>query len=128
TAHSHLFARWDGVDHPIQGWREVFNCETTNGFHKYDDAYYHTWPHPVTEQQIASNGYLKSLSPAEELAGFLAVRGHHSMDLGKPRFAARCYENACRIDPARPCYRVWLAQAVAEVNREPLQGEGPRRS
>ena len=119
TTQSHVFARWDGEasDNPV--WRETFNCETTNGFCKYDDARYRTWPVPVTEEQVVVNGFLKSLSPAEEFALFLGARGHHGLDVGQLDFAARCYENACRYDTTRPCYRLWFLQAALPSGYQP---------
>jgi len=127
TAHSHIFARWDGEalfnkpgGHDNPAWREAFNCETTNGFHKYDDEYYKTWPFPVSEHQIAHNGLLKSLTPFEEFAQFLGARGHYGMDVGQPGFAARCYENAHRYDTRRPCYTAWFMQATRESGYQPF--------
>lgn len=40
TTQSHIFARWDGETSNNPAWQETFNCETTNGFHKYDDEQY----------------------------------------------------------------------------------------
>jgi hypothetical protein len=119
TTDSHIFARWDGENHPNPAWRERFNCETTNGFHRFDDDYYHTWPRPVSDQQIAVNGFLKSLSPAQEMAEFLAARGHHGVDVGQFGFAARCYENACRYDMTRPCFRGWFVDAAMRSGYRP---------
>ncbi|MEM8738250.1 MAG: hypothetical protein AAGG38_07205 [Planctomycetota bacterium] len=109
---SHVFARWDGLNHDNPAWRERFNCETTNGFHQFDDDYYRTWPFPVTEHEVRVNGFLKSLTPAGELALFMATRGHHAEDVHQLAFAARCYENAYRYDPSRPCYRSWFLDAA----------------
>ena len=119
TTDSHIFARWDGKDHENQAYRDYFNCETTNGFHRFDDDHYRTWPKPVTDQQVAVNGFLKSLNPAEELAQFLATRGHHAFDVGQVGFAARCYENAHRYDTTRPAYRSWLADAARRSGYRP---------
>ncbi|MEM1211439.1 MAG: hypothetical protein AAGI68_03990 [Planctomycetota bacterium] len=120
TTDSHIFVRWDGKDHEKPGFRGYFNCETTNGFVRLDDDYYRTWPYPVTDQQIAVNGFLQSLSPAEEMAQFMAARGHHGMDVGQIGFAARCYENAYRYDRRRPCYRSWFMAAATRTNYEPV--------
>jgi len=119
TTDSHIFARWDGEGHDNSAWRETFNCETTNGFHRFDDEYYKTWPFTVTNHQIAVNGYLQSLSPSEEFAQFLAARGHHAYDVKQYAFAARCYENAYRYDTLRPCYRGWFLQAALRSNYQP---------
>jgi len=122
TTDSHIFARWDGEGNAVPAWRETFNCEATNGFHRFDDAYYRTWPNPVSDRQVAINGFLESLTPAEEMAQFMAARGHHGLDVGEVSFAARCYENAFRYDPWRPCYQSWFMDAA---NRSGYQASTP---
>ena len=121
TTDSHIFVRWDGLGAEVEKptWRERFNVETTNGFHRYDDDYYRQWPRPLTEAEIVRNGHLKSLDPAEEFAAFLAARGHHAADVGQHGFAARCYENAWRYDGARPAYQSWFVDAAMRCGYEP---------
>ena len=120
TAKAHVFARWDGLDHANPAWRERFNIEGTGGyFDSYPDDHYKTWPFPVTDAEVKANGWLQSLTAAEELAMFLASRGHSGLDNGQPAFAARCYENAYRYDPGRPCYRHWFLEAAAKCNYKP---------
>ena len=116
TTDSHVFARWDGEGHSNPAWRERFNCETTGGFGHYDDDYYRTWPKPVTEKQVEVNGFLQSFTPAEEMALFMATRGHHGEDVGQLGFAARCYENAHRYDTQRPSYEAWFMDAALASN------------
>ena len=116
TTDSHVFARWDGRNHANVAWRDYFNCETTNGFHRFDDDYYRAWPRPVTDHQVVQNGYLVSLAPTQELAFFMATRGHHAVDRGQKAFAARCYENAHGYDPQRPAYRSWFLQAAVNAD------------
>ena len=97
TTHGHVFVRWDGKDHPNPAWRERFNIEGSGGgFSSYDDEHYMTWPKKITAQEVRANGYLVSLTPKQELAMFLAARGHCGLDNGQLAFAARCYENAYR--------------------------------
>lgn len=70
SAKSHLFARWDA------GVGSQFNIEGTNrGLVCHDDDYYKNWPRPMTPADLASGQYLKSLTPAEELAVFMQIRG-----------------------------------------------------
>lgn len=116
TTDSHVFARWEGLNHAKPEWRDRFNCETTGGFSIFDDAYYRTWPKQITEQQVIANGYLQSLTPTEELAMFMATRGHHGEDVGQLAFAARCYENAYRYDKYRPCYLSWFLDVAAPTD------------
>ena len=67
-AKAHLFARWDTE-------KERFNIEATGrGWNTYTDSYYRQWPHPFTKAEEQANRFLKSLSPAEVLSGFLGLR------------------------------------------------------
>ncbi len=120
TTDAHIFARWNGKDHPNVKWRERFNIDGAgHGFSSFEDDYYLTWPHKVTKHQAKVNGYLLSLSPAEEFSLFLAARGHCGMDNNQNAFAARCYENAYRYDTTRPCYRSWFMKAALPGNYRP---------
>ncbi len=68
-AKGHLFARWD------EGSRS-FNIECTSvGFVSHADEVYRTWPAPFTPEEEKSESYLKSLTPVQELAVFLTIRG-----------------------------------------------------
>jgi len=119
TTNSHVFVRWDGKDHPNPAWRERFNMEGAgDGFSSFEDDYYKIWPHKVTDEEIRANGYLVSLTPAEEFAAFLAARGHCAQDNGQLEFAARCYENAYRYDSSRPSYRSWFLDAARQCGYE----------
>ncbi len=111
TTKGHFFVRWDGDDHPNPAWRERFNIEGTGqGFGSFADDYYKTWPLKTTDHEVRFNRYLISLTPREELAQFLAARGHCAADNRGLSLAARCYEDAYLCDPTRPCYRAWFAQ------------------
>ena len=67
-AKAHLFARWDSEN-------ERFNIEATGrGWNPYPDSHYRQWPHPFTEAEEQANRFLKSLTPAEEMSGFLGLR------------------------------------------------------
>jgi hypothetical protein len=64
----HLFVRWEGGG-------ERFNIEATGrGVNRFEDNYYRHWPFEINAAEEAAEGYLKSLSPAEELAVFLSTR------------------------------------------------------
>jgi len=120
TTDGHVFVRWDGKDHPNPAWRDRFNIEGTGGgFSSYDDKHYMTWPKKLTAHEVRANGYLVSLTPREELAMFLAARGHCGFDNGRTAFAARCYENAYRCDTTRPCYRAWFLDAAGRCGYRP---------
>jgi len=120
TTCGHIFARWDGLDHPNPAWRERFNIEGSGeGFSSYDDKHYKTWPFKITDAAVREQGYLVSLTPMEEFAEFLAARGHCGRDNGQFAFAARCFENAYRYDPRRPCYRAWFVEAAMRSGYRP---------
>jgi hypothetical protein len=103
TTREHLFARWEGG-------KERFNIEATGqGLSTFDDDYYKTWPFPLTEVEVRSGQYLKSLAPAEELSLFLETRGHClrvAGDLGQARTA---YLQAQKLAPQWPEHQVFLA-------------------
>lgn len=70
TAKGHLFARWDEGD-------KSFNIEATSiGFVSFPDDYYRSWPVTFTLEEEIAESYLKSLTPTQELAVFLSIRGH----------------------------------------------------
>lgn len=109
---AHLFARWDGLGDGNPAWRERFNIEGAgDGFSSFDDEYYRTWPQEWTEPEIEAGHYLRSLTPAGELANFLASRGHCLLDIGRFEEAAEAYAKAASLDPADPSYAAWASQA-----------------
>ena len=113
TTRGHTFVRWDGKKHPNPTWRERFNIEGAGeGIGSFPDDHYLTWPVSVADAEVRADGYLRSLSRQEELAQFMAARGHCAMDNKQFEFAARCYENAYRCDPSRACYIWWFAEAA----------------
>ena len=70
-AKGHLFARWD-----VGSASRNFNIECTSiGFVSHTDEEYRTWPMPFTPEEQQSESYLKSLTPIQELAVFLTIRG-----------------------------------------------------
>ena len=105
TTKAHLFLRWESET-------ERFNLEATGrGMNRYDDEHYKQWPFPLTEQEIAENGYLKSLTPAEELAVFLSIRSQCLRENGRLAEAERALAEAVRRAPNVKGYRLLLAEA-----------------
>jgi hypothetical protein len=73
----HLFCRWD------EPGGERFNVEGTNrGLSCHPDDYYRTGPYAPTAKYERECGLLRSMTPREELAGFLAQRGFCWKDTG----------------------------------------------
>ena len=105
TTKSHMFIRWESPP-------ERFNLEATGkGMNRYDDDHFKHWPFPVTEAEIQADGYLKSLTPAEELALFLSLRGHCLREAGRVPEAIASYAEAVRLAPDSRPYRLLLADA-----------------
>jgi hypothetical protein len=119
-AKGHVFCRWDAPD-------ERFNIEATNqGLNTFEDAYYKTWPEPVTEAEIKACRYLVSLSPAEEVASFLASRGHCLLDTGRAAEARDAYAAAARLAPEDPAYASWKREAEIHLADSKAGGPGSR--
>ncbi len=72
--------------------------------------------------------YLKSMSPAEELALFLSLRGHCLKEAGRNAEAAAAYAEAVRLAPESRPYRLLLADSQSPPSPRPsdgLPGPGP---
>jgi hypothetical protein len=108
SSKAHLFARWESP-----GGKERFNIEATNqGLNCFPDEYYHKWPVPLTAEELSRGEYLKSLSPAEELAVFLSTRGHCLEAAGRLAEAQVAYAHAHALVPRSSNYLAFLAGAV----------------
>ncbi len=93
TCKGHLLCRWDDG-------KDRFNIETAcQGVDIKPDAYYRQWPHPSTEAEVQSEGYLRSLSPSEELAVFSQIRAACLQENQRFPEAVRAYEVAMRAFP-----------------------------
>ncbi len=105
AAKGHLFARWESAN-----GKERFNIEGTNrGLNTFDDAFYTKWPYPMTEEEMKSGHFLKSLTAAEELAIFLETRGHCLKAAGLFREAQNAYLAAQALTPQWPEHDLFLA-------------------
>lgn len=107
TTFSHVFARWEDEN-------ERFNIEATNkGLNVYEDEHYLTWPETLTDLEIESGSYMRSLTPVEELAAFVAARGYVLDELGQLPEAALMFTQAHVLDPVSVDYfnnMLWVAQ------------------
>ncbi len=103
TTKAHLFLRWEDE-------RERFDLEATGkGMNRYDDEHFKQWPFPVSDEEVRTEGYLKSLTGVEELAVFLSLRGACLKEAGRLEEAAACYAQAARLAPSARAYRSLLA-------------------
>jgi len=111
TTKAHLFIRWESST-------ERFNLEATGkGMNRWDDDHFKRWPFPVTEEEIQADGYLKSLTPIEELALFLSLRGHCLKEAGRMPEAIASYAEAARLAPDSRPYRLLLADARQQASQ-----------
>ena len=102
---AHLFLRWDGPT-------ENFDMDATGkGLNKYDDEHYKQWPFPVTDHEIKENGYLKSMTPAEELSVFLTIRAMCLREAGRMKDAIAAHAAALRLAPDWRNNKLLLADA-----------------
>ena len=104
TTKGHLFVRWENG-------RERFNVEaTSHGLNRFADDYYRHWPFEISPAEEAAEGYLKSLTPAEELAVFLSIRGMCLREAGRLKEAADAFAVAAKLAPGCRSYQTMLAE------------------
>jgi transglutaminase superfamily protein len=91
----HIFCRWDGRD----GIR--FNIEATDrGYYRNSDDHYRRWPKPVDEESIRLGGFLRSMTPRQELSVFLNLRGAVFLENLQLSEAVKAFYFACQADPS----------------------------
>jgi len=117
TTKAHLFLRWENE-------KERFNLEATGrGMNRYDDEHFKRWPFPVSEEEIRTEGYLKSLTAAEELAVFLSLRGNCLKESGQMQEAATCYSQAAQLAPESRAYTLLLADVQRTISQSEISGQ-----
>jgi len=96
----HLFVRWDDPDGKHWLHRDRFNIEATGpGIHFLPDEHYRTWPHPVSDEDVDSGIFLKSLTPREALAEFVATRGYCLQANRRVNEAIQAFGEAVKLAP-----------------------------
>ena len=111
TGKNHLFVRWDD---PSPTRRFNFDA-TGQGMTPRTDDHYRKWPFPISPEEEAANGFLKSLTASEELAVFLDIRGHCLMATGAPAAAVASHALATHFAPENASYQTILAMAQHEA-------------
>ncbi|MCI0455604.1 MAG: hypothetical protein L0Z62_01325 [Gemmataceae bacterium] len=101
----HLFVRWDDPA------RERFNIEATSlGLHSDPDDYYRSGVYQVSAAEERACCLLQSLTPRQELAAFLAERGHRWGDFKRYRRAVEGFAWASALHPQNQAYQNTLHQ------------------
>jgi len=109
SAKNHLFVRWEDQETRL-------NIEAAAvGMNTYDDAHYRKWPYPMTDQEEKDNGFIKSMTAAEECAVFMSIRGHCLMAAGRSNEAISAHEQAVRLAPQAKLYGIILDIAKREA-------------
>jgi hypothetical protein len=123
TTKGHLFVRWEDA-------HERFNIEAAgNGVNRFTDDYYRHWPLEITPAEEAAEGYLKSLTPPEELAVFLSIRGMCLRESGKWSHAMVAFAAASRLAPGCRGYELMVGSLRASggsLEKPRLQTEGAK--
>jgi hypothetical protein len=110
SAKDHLFLRWQR-----SGSDGFVNIEATSqGITLHDDNYYKTW-RGITEEDIKSGLYLRSLDPMQELAIFVQTRAAVLQYHGRAHDALVAYAEAARLWPENRNLRTFLADAVVRI-------------
>ena len=116
-AKGHVFVRWDEGE-----GKERFNMEGTGGVDSPPDEHYREWPLPISPEEVASGEYLRSLTPAEELAVFLETRAECLRANGRMDEALVAMSEAYRLRPGSFNSQIGLdktAEAVTARVRPP---------
>lgn len=109
SAKNHLFVRWEDQETRL-------NIEPAAvGMNTYDDAHYRKWPYPMTADEEKDDGFIKSMTAAEESAVFMSIRGHCLMAAGRCNEAISAHEQAARLAPKAKLYGIILDIAKREV-------------
>lgn len=122
-AREHVFWRWDDGRSPPMNFNNA-----GRGLRSDPDEFYRSWPRPITDEDLKHREFLVSLTPAEELAVFLAARGHCLMANGRYKDALEAYRAAADRHPPATAYRIFIAEANAALNPPILVQPGAPRN
>ena len=116
----HLFVRWEGNG-------DRLNLEVTgHGVNRFEDDYYRHWPFEITPEEEKAEGYLKSLTPSEELAAFLSIRGLCLRDAARIPDAAEAFASAASLAPNCRSYRRMLTNLQKTLHDQPALAVAPQ--
>ena len=116
-AAEHFFVRWE------EPGGERFNIEaTTLGFTPRDDEHYRHWPKPIRDEDVRAGLFLRNLTPEEEYAAFLRLRGQCWLDHLRTAAALEAFGQAIALRPGLPGLE--CVRAVAAIIHRIVQAVG----
>lgn len=114
TTRGHLYVRWDALP-----GGECFNIEASgDGVSFLPDDHYRTGRFAMAAEMEEGCGYLRSLSPREELAGFLVQRGECWMQERGYGEATTSFAWAHELDPQRRQHALLTVQALRKWDEQ----------
>lgn len=107
SAEEHLYLRYEaGTNH--------LNVDAAGeGFITHPDEEYRKWPHPLTDEEIKTYGFLQPMSQQRVLGAFLAIRAGCLTSMKKFDEAAASWEAVNRYLPTTP-----VLQRIVELAKE----------
>lgn len=112
SAKGHLFCRWEDARERLN-----FDGSANGGIDFPDDAYYRQWPSPISDEEMASGQYLRSMTPQAELATFLLQRGTILQALDRWPEALAVFAEAHQLAPNEPSVWAALQQAFLHAGQ-----------
>jgi hypothetical protein len=73
---------------------------------QFTDDHYRHWPLEVSDAEVQAEGYLKSSTPAEELAVFMSIRGMCWRDSRRYAEVAESFQAAAHLASECQSYRM----------------------
>ncbi len=111
---AHLFVRWDDG-------KERFNIESGGqGMNSFPDDHYRKWPFPISDSEMKTGFYLKSLTAAEEYAGFLETRGFCLMENRRMAESLNAFNHVNNLVPEHPHLKSYMMK-VYSLLAEPTE-------
>jgi hypothetical protein len=105
SAEEHLYLRYEeGTNH--------LNVDAAGeGFITHSDDEYKMWPHPITEKEIKTYGFLQPMSHKQILGAFLSIRAANLTSAKRFDGAAQAWEAVSRYLPSTPVLERIVARA-----------------
>lgn len=112
AAKGHLYVRYEEEDRHL-------NVEATSqGMNTYPDEHYRNWPHPVSEDEARTYGFLRPMSKREMLGAFLTIRAGCLTSMKRFDDAAGTWAQAARFLAPTPVLAKLVERAQKRAGNE----------